>query len=443
MTLLLLTINSNLTMASTEQLSGVLHYGAYIFINYSDINGNIYFANAEGYNKLKISLKSEDHFRNENILENGLFRILPDFYDADFQKGKSKLDEYRTKDMDEFNLQTKLRESKIEIHKIVSKIDDEMDLNKSVYEKKKGTPVCFEQKVLFLHVKSSKFLCYFSKKSSKYEPDNLAIELTEEFSDDTFFRLKQVYNFQQENRGYIMDGDEIYIESISESSRAGFDPFWHASKSKQILKGENEYEKKELNVSTEKRSPFKIKIFSEFKNDGDAFIQVLDVVWLNYSENQLSLIAKGGMKKDENHFKLDECESSEKFKKFVGNSNGMFTIENYYKDSPGGFIKWGEPYRIKHLPTNMYFSVGAIPIWELSENQDSGTTRVPMLVRSEKHAAMVKFEYIQSTLSSKDKEEATKYIKKDSYFRLSTEFEGKTYWLKTHEVEGDDRGNDS
>jgi len=131
----------------------------------------------------------------------------------------------------------------------------------------------------------------------------LAIELHEEFSDETFFRLKQVYNFQQENRGYIMDGDEIYIESISLSSRAGFDPFWHASKSKYVFKGSRKYEKKELNVSTEKKSPFKIKIFSEYKNEADHFIQVHDVVWLNYSENKLSLIAKGGMKPDENHFK--------------------------------------------------------------------------------------------------------------------------------------------
>lgn len=330
--------------------------------------------------------------------------------------------------MNEFSRQTKIRDSKTEIHKIVSKIDDEMELNKSVYEKKKGTPVCFEQKVLFMHVKSSKFLCYFSKKSSKYEDDNLSIELSEEFSDDTFFRLKQVYNFQQENRGYIMDGDEIFIESISESSRAGFDPFWHASKSKTVKKGEKEYEKKELNVSTEKKSPFQIKIFSEFKDESDGFIQVHDVIWLNYSENQLSLIAKGGMKIDENHFLLEECENSEKFKKFVGNSNGMFIIENYYKEAPGGFIRWGEPYRIKHLPTNQYFSVGAIPAWELSENMDSGTTRVPRLVDSEKDAAIVKFEYIQSTLSSRDKEEAMKFIKKDSYFRLSTDFEGKNYW---------------
>lgn len=42
-------------MTTSEQPSDVLHYGAYIFINYVDLNSNIYFANAEGYNKLKIS----------------------------------------------------------------------------------------------------------------------------------------------------------------------------------------------------------------------------------------------------------------------------------------------------------------------------------------------------------------------------------------------------
>jgi len=75
----------------------------------------------------------------------------------------------------------------------------------------------------------------------------------------------------------------------------------------------------------------------------------------------------------------------------------MFTIENFNKDQPGGFVRWNEPYRIKHCPTNKYFAMGAIPAWELSENMDSGTTRVPKLVESEHEAAMVKFEYIQST----------------------------------------------
>jgi hypothetical protein len=54
--------------------------------------------------------------------------------------------------------------------------------------------------------------------------------------------------------------------------------------------------------------------------------------------------------------KFEGCETTEKYKKFVGNSNGMFIVEAS-KVTEGGLVKWGDYYRLRHLTTNWYLSV--------------------------------------------------------------------------------------
>ena len=34
----------------------------------------------------------------------------------------------------------------------------------------------------------------------------------------------------------------------------------------------------------------------------------------------------------------------------------------------GGFIRWNNPYRLRHLTTNTYLAIGSTPIWEISES---------------------------------------------------------------------------
>ncbi len=48
------------------------------------------------------------------------------------------------------------------------------------------------------------------------------------------------------------------------------------------------------------------------------------------------------------HFRFISCSSSEKYKKFVGNSNGLFTIQSTNIEE-GGLVKWDTPYKLKHL----------------------------------------------------------------------------------------------
>ena len=42
------------------------------------------------------------------------------------------------------------------------------------------------------------------------------------------------------------------------------------------------------------------------------------------------------------------CETTEKFKKFIGNSNGLFVIESNDRIK-GGYVEWGKGYKLRHL----------------------------------------------------------------------------------------------
>ena len=56
------------------------------------------------------------------------------------------------------------------------------------------------------------------------------------------------------------------------------------------------------------------------------------------------------------------------------------------------------------------------------------------MVDTEKEASFFAFEYIYSTLSSKNKVQLTQYLQKDSYFRLKLKTPQNEYWLRTEEV---------
>ena len=54
--------------------------------------------------------------------------------------------------------------------------------------------------------------------------------------------------------------------------------------------------------------------------------------------------------------KFEECGTSEKYKYFTGNSNGLFMVES--EDMmKGGMVEWNGSYRLKHLSTGMYLAV--------------------------------------------------------------------------------------
>ena len=91
---------------------------------------------------------------------------------------------------------------------------------------------------------------------------------------------------------------------------------------------------------------------------------------------------------------------SEKFQKFIGNSNGMFVIENESM-TKGAFITWKEKYRLRHLLTNKYLKMSEES--EKSENQLYDLRKLA-LADSKKDSMMFQFQIIYSTLSTKDRD---------------------------------------
>ena len=66
---------------------------------------------------------------------------------------------------------------------------------------------------------------------------------------------------------------------------------------------------------------------------------------------QLNLIVQKNnedKKINSSYFKFVNVETTEKYRKFIGNSNGMFMIESEDMRN-GGKLRWDQSYRLRHL----------------------------------------------------------------------------------------------
>lgn len=173
----------------------------------------------------------------------------------------------------------------------------------------------------------------------------------------------------------------IYIISGYERSNFISQPFLHASKEKGInyhhlfniqmklgkkLNIKKKNIKREMNISADKKTAFEIYIFSEFLDEKKGFLAACDLFWINLSEldvflifffydkyEKLTLIGDSvNVDKSSSHsFKFIGCETTEKFKKFIGNPNGLFVIESNENSEKlkGGYIEWEKKYKLRHL----------------------------------------------------------------------------------------------
>ena len=185
-------------------------------------------------------------------------------------------------------------------------------------------------------------------KSSVAEPDNLAVELVDEFSDLTTFKLLPVYNYQTNNNGLIINGDEVYIVSCCEETKGSYDPCLNVSREVSAQDGGLQAYR-ELNVTVEKVSSFKISIFSNYLDNFEDNLKINDIIGLTQSELGLGLISVGYTSVDDQRGRLALREEGDKMSNLSGNSNGMYRLENFDGSSQGGFVVWGRQYRLKHI----------------------------------------------------------------------------------------------
>lgn len=90
---------------------------------------------------------------------------------------------------------------------------------------------------------------------SDYESDSWKATLNRDHGEDTQFKFLPSFSFQQETGGYIFDEDTVNVVSVIDLNS---EPALHASIKK---KGRD---KRELNVAPDRRSFWKINIFSKF-----------------------------------------------------------------------------------------------------------------------------------------------------------------------------------
>jgi hypothetical protein len=96
------------------------------------------------------------------------------------------------------------------------------------------------------------------------------------------------FSFQQETGGYIFDQDTVYILSTMDQ-QGSQEPGLFASKVKEYGEPGKKRYKRELNISPEKRSFWKIEIFSKYIDDKMGYLSVYDVIWINFSEEDVPL----------------------------------------------------------------------------------------------------------------------------------------------------------
>ena len=180
--------------------------------------------------------------------------------------------------------------------------------------------------------------------------------------------------------------------------------------------------KREINVSLDSKSLWKINL-SRLNITEKNILCYGDIVWLNYSEKNATLIATEisqpkqqvfGFSLSKNPAYIVKFVSSmfaEHFQNFHGETNGMWMIEHedYMK---GGMIEWGTPLRLKHLISGKYLSV------EMAYSDNSQVEgKLFEMVDSPTKNTLFEFTILPTTIS-KGNPIYTKYIPKDAFIKL-------------------------
>ncbi|KAM3147608.1 hypothetical protein pb186bvf_000415 [Paramecium bursaria] len=430
---------------ANENLSKkTLHIGSTILLSYIDEKGRIFYATVEGFTQHKIRLRESQDIKRKGRLNQCLFTIVPTFQYTQYQKGKELFDQ---KSQIQPITTIDQRDAREDLPKQVKKMEDESIINSEQYIKLKGQSIFYGQSFQFLHLTSNKYLSFYPHVVAEFDSEGWKSGLREEHCEETYFKFISCFSFQQETGGYIFDEDTVNIVSTLD-----MEPGLNASK--QISRDYHEQDKhqckRELTVTPEKRGFWKIIIYSRY-NEQSSYLSVFDIVWINYAEQNLNLLVQKYSKIDEKKYlKFEKGEDGEKYNKFVGDSNGMFVVENDDDVSQqfqlGGFVEWNKKYKLKHLTSNYYLKVETyikrrstanLEDYE-EENKQSQGYHTLVAVRDANFATKFEFEYISSTLDSQNKEMAIKFLDKDAYFRMCfTDEHGIKQWFRTQDIEPD------
>ena len=116
-------------------------------------------------------------------------------------------------------------------------MEEENLLNLDKFEKLKEQPIMYGENVQLFHLQSNKFLSFDLTKVSDLENDNLKVTLSEEYREETCFKIEPCFSYQQDTKGLIFDGDIINIAINIDGYRLMTgEPYLHASLKSKISK---------------------------------------------------------------------------------------------------------------------------------------------------------------------------------------------------------------
>lgn len=347
-------------------------------ISFSPTDSQDTFIHVDGFVKDKVLIKRFDHFDSKLNYSKCLFQIYPAFintYKKEAQMLRDPRNEYKISyGQKRLNMINNLQE----------KIVTEFNFNLETFKKVTGQPIHFGQTIQLLHISSNKFLS-FKNVEADIERENYKIGLDEFSSDMTIFKFLPCYKHQRESEGVIYLDDSVYIATtntalnklsyvhLSNPTAIKLRKFDIAPKEDGAEREENERlipesqrnevgklkYKIEVNVSLESQTRLKINHYTNFHSENINFLECGDIVWLNHSELDATLVCVTEFRNKVFDYKVEfdiGSKITDNLRQFLGNTNGMWIIEHssYHK---GGPVRWDQSYRFKHLSSGMYLSV--------------------------------------------------------------------------------------
>lgn len=337
-----------LTFGSIISLSPIENPDSFIFVN--------------GFIKDKVLVKKFDYTDPKLMYSQCLFQIYPSFTNT-YKKEAINLRENKVPS------RASQAHKKVEmINNIQEKIITEFNFNLETYKKVIGQPIVFGQGVQLLHISSNRFLACRDVESD-FEKENYKVNLDEITSDATVFKFHPCYKHQKESEGVIYIDDSVSL--VSPNTLVNRWLFIHMSNptatkirhdSAHIKMEKHDYNKSkfkvEINASLESQSRFHINFYTNYYSETSSILECADIIWLNHSELNAMLVCVTGAGNSFNQYRIefDVANNTDINKQFIGNTNGMWIVENAeYKK--GGPVRWDESYRFRHLSSGLYLTI--------------------------------------------------------------------------------------
>ncbi|EGR30288.1 MIR domain protein [Ichthyophthirius multifiliis] len=172
-----------------------------------------------------------------------------------------------------------------------------------------------------------------------------------------------IQNQNRENNDQMQTQNISYKQLISRKSE-NIEKFKNSQK--RISYEDKNQQIQEANVSLEAKTQWKAIKYSDNIQNED-LLQFGDKIWLNYIEKGQNLVTKrtqkGQIILQMENFEQSDQQSINYSKKYEGNTNGMWVIENkvWHK---GGPVQWGQYFYLRNFSTGLYLSV----LFEKSQN---------------------------------------------------------------------------